>query len=150
MRKHIVQWSVLLLSIGLLRIVAPPVIFSLGGVDLSFAVFASFVGLLTLMSTSHMWSHLDFRPIFRVGALVSFGAFVLCLYTPTLGSLRETYVSFLDLFIMLESALVLGYASLQEKQDALSVLTAVPLAAQLVVRRFRSHSGSRPRLRSAH
>lgn len=150
MRKHIVQWSALLLSLSLLRIIAPPVMFSFGGMDFSFAVFGSLVGLGALIFTSHAWTHIDFRPLFGLGALLSFSAFLLCLYSPTFGSLRQTYVSLLDMFILLESAIILGFASLQQKEEALSVFTAIPLALQLIARRIRSAEPSRPRLRNAH
>lgn len=150
MRKHIVQWSILLLSLSLLRIIAPPIVFSFGGLDLAFAVYGVAVSVLAVLFTSDVWSNIDFRPLLRAGALFSFGFLLLCLYTPTLGNLRQTYVSFLDLFVLLESAVIFGVAAMEEREESLSVLTAIPFAIQLFIRRHRSQGSQSHRLHGAH
>lgn len=137
MRRHVIEWSVLLLSLSMLRIIAPPVVFSLGGLDFSFAVFGVLAALAAIAPSLPVWNDIDFRPLQRAGALLSFGLLLLSLYSPTLGPLRATYVSILDLFVLLMSALALGAAALEEKEEALSVLTAAPLAAQLLIRKIR-------------
>ena len=149
MRKLIVQWSLLLLSLGLLRIIAPPLLFSFAGMEFPFAIIASIVGLCAIVFTSSVWETIDFRPLFRIGAIASFIFFFICLFSPTFGSLRHTYVTMLDMFVLLESGIILGMASLQQKEDAMSVFTIIPLTIQLMIKQYRE-TGERPRLRSAH
>lgn len=139
MRKHVWQWSILLLSICLLRILAPSLMLRFAGIDFTFAVFGSFVALLAIVLTSRSWGYIDFQPVFAIGALASLALFLICLYSPTLGSIRHTYVSLTDIFIALESSVILGFAALHPtKEDALPVLTAAALTVQLLHRRLRT------------
>jgi len=149
MRRLIVQWSVLLLSLGLLRIIVPPVLFSFAGMEFPFAILASVVGLSAIVFTSDAWENIDFRPLFRILALLCFAFFALCLFSPTFGPLRHTYVTLLDMFVLIESGVVLGLASLQQREEALSVFMIVPLTIQLMIQHYRE-TGERPHLRSAH
>ena len=140
MRKLLVEWSLLVLTICLLRIVAPSLMLGFAGVDFNFAVFGSIISLLAIILTGKAWEHIDFRALFRIAALLSFSLLVVCLYSPTFGSLRQTYISILDIFIVLETTLIFSLASLQKKEEALPVFTAVALSAQLLRNRWRDVS----------
>ncbi|HET7320499.1 MAG TPA: hypothetical protein VFI84_02860 [Candidatus Saccharimonadales bacterium] len=137
MRRQIVLWSLFLLSICTVRIVAPGVALSFAGFDFSFAVLGSVVAL-TILTLTIIFERIDFRWLFAGGAAALFTLFLLILYFPTLGGLRETYVSAMDIFVPLECSIILAFAALEEKKEALPVFTALSLLAQLLAKKFRT------------
>jgi hypothetical protein len=143
MRRLIVLWSLFLLAVCMVRIALPSVALSFAGFDFSFAVAGSLVAL-ALIALTNIFDNIDFRPLFVVGAFVSFCLFVLCLYFPTLGGIRATYVSAMDIFVAFEASFLFTFAALEEKREALPVFTAIALTWQLLSRKFRSApSGTR-------
>jgi len=142
MRRQITLWSLFLLSICMVRIALPSIALTFAGFELIFAIIGGLIALTTIALT-HFFENIDFRPLFAFGAVASFCFFVLCLYYPTLGGLRHTYLSAMDLFVVLESSLILGAAAIEEKTEALPVFTAINLTSQLLSRRLRSEPGSR-------
>jgi putative effector of murein hydrolase LrgA (UPF0299 family) len=137
MRRQIALWSLFLLSICTVRIAAPSIALSFAGFDFSFALLGSIVALAVLTLTI-IFERIDFRWLFAGSAAVFFAFFLLILYFPTLGGLRETYLSAMDIFVPLECGIILGFAALEEKKEALPVLTAISLLAQLLAKRFRT------------
>lgn len=137
MRRHIVLWSLFLLSICTVRIVAPSLALSFAGFDFSFAILGSVVALAVLTLTN-IFERIDFRWLFAGGALAFFTLFLSILYFPTLGGMRETYLSAMDIFVPLECGVILAFAALEEKKEALPVFTALSLLAHLLAQKFRT------------
>ncbi len=138
MRKVVIQLSQILLMVCVARIVAPGFTLNLMNVDFSFAVAGSLVALGLILFTAPSWDHVDFSHLFWPLAIASFGIFFIGLTEPTLWGERTTYISVSDLFVALESGVVLSLAALQKKQDALPIFTFMLLATQLFGRRLRS------------
>lgn len=141
MRKVVVQLSQILLAVCVARIVAPGLVLNLMGLDFSFAAFGSLVALGLIAFTAPSWDHVDFSHLLWPLAIASFGMFAIGLSEPTLWGERATYIPVSDLFVVLESGVVLSLAALQKKQDALPVFTFVLLTIELFGRRLR---GLRP------
>lgn len=137
MRRQIVLCSLFLLSICTVRIAAPSFALSFAGFDFAFALLGSIVALAVL-SLTIIFERIDFRSLFAGAAAAFFTLFLLILYFPTLGGLRETYLSAMDIFVPFECSIILAFAALEEKKESLPVFTAISLLAQLLAKRFRT------------
>ena len=137
MRKNLLLLSSPLLLLGALRILAPQTLFRFAGLDSPFGLLALAIASGVLLLTSHWWERIDFRRIFGLAAAICLVLTIALVNSPTLWGLRSTYLSLLDIFVILDSGLLFALAALEEKDESLPAFAAAAVYTQLLMRRWR-------------
>lgn len=129
--------SALIAAIGVTKILFPAVITQFFALDKSVALIALAVaviaygvwyGPLRFLSGSVVTGFLGLAILVVGAASIS---------TPTLLGLRGTYLPIADIFLLLESGIVLQMIGLEKKKpETLSPVLAISLISQLLMRRF--------------
>jgi hypothetical protein len=136
MRKTILLISTCLLSIGALRLLSPAVTTQFMALDPVIAGLAVGVAGLALANHPSRYRLVDFRFIFKALGSALLVATFYGLNSPTFGDLRQTYVPVADLFIMVESGIVMLLLAAEEADEALSPLIYLSLLMTYLHRRL--------------
>lgn len=120
--------SSVLVFIGSARLITPEVVSQILSISVPMAVLSIATGLFVFMYNLTSIGRVDISPLLRAlsFALLLMGA--ISLYTPTLGSLRETYLPLTDIFLMFETGMLLGLASFEPREDSAPVTAYLSLA----------------------
>ena len=114
MRKGTVFLGTFLIAIGALRLVAPLLFGHFVALDPLVALLAVGVGALGLVNGSNYLLLVDLRVAFKaLGATLLLTA-LLGINSPTFGNIRQTYIPIMDLFVVLESSIVLFLLASEE------------------------------------
>lgn len=136
MRKAILFLSSWLAIIGALRLIAPHWLSQLIAIDVIAAWLAIAVAGLALANGLRWFSLLDLRTFFRALGVVLLVTTCYGINSPTFGDIRQTYVPLTDLFIALESGIVMLLLSAEKSDEALSPLVYLSLIATYLYRRL--------------
>ena len=136
MRKAVVFISTGLLIIGTLRLIASASVSQFMALDPAVAWLAIGVAGLVYANGSRWLSLLDLRLIFRALGLMLLITAAYGINSPTFGDIRQTYVPVTDLFIVLESGIVMLLLAAEKSAEALSPLVYLSLIATYLYRRL--------------
>lgn len=150
MRKAVVFISTGLLIIGTLRLIASASVSQLMALDPAVAWLAIGVAGLAYANGSRWLSLLDLRLIFRALGLTLLITTAYSINSPTFGDIRQTYVPVADLFIALESGIVMLLLAAEKSAEALSPLVYLSLIATYLYRRLGARLAPAPTHHSRH
>ena len=136
MRKAVLFISIWLLIIGTLRLAAAAPFNHFMALDPVVAGLAIGIGGLALANGSRWFRLLDLRLIFEALGLTLLITAAYGINSPTFGDLRQTYVPIADLFIVLESGIVMILLAAEKSTKALSPLVYLSLIATFLYRRL--------------
>ena len=137
MRKAILFLSIWLAVIGSLRLIVPHWLTQFVALDVTAAWLAIAVAGLALLNGLRWFSLLDLRPLFLTLGVVLIAATGFGINSPTFGDIRQTYVPLADLFLTLESGIVMLLLAAEESDEALSPLVYLSLIATYLYRRLK-------------
>lgn len=138
MRKTLISLGLVVLALSITSLAAPASLFGIATLDTPFAVAGIVAVLSAMVFTSGPFANIDFRPVFGAAAVAAFILLVVSFASPTLWGERSTYIPVMDLFVTLESAVVLGLAALEHKVRATSLVALVLVVGQLLANKFRT------------
>ena len=135
--------SAVIAIIGIAKVCFPAVLVSLFALDKSVALIAIAIAILAF---GVWYGPLGFLSGSSVTGFLGLAVLVLggfSISSPTLLGLRGTYLPIADIFLLLESGILLQMIGLEKKQSqTLSPLAIMSLASQLVMRRY--HHATNP------
>lgn len=136
MRKTILFIGTWLFIIGTLRLIAPHSLTQFMALDPAVAWLSIGTAVLAFANGSRWFSLLDLRFIFRALGMTLLIIAIYGVNSPTFGDMRQTYVPVADLFLALESGIIMLLLAAEKSAEALSPLVYLSLIGTYFYRRL--------------
>ena len=136
MRRAVLILGTFLLSIGTLRLAAPGIFLHLMALDPIVALLGIVAGAAVILNGTSYARFIDLRFVFRVVGITLLAAVIYGVNSPTFGDMRDTYVPVGDLFVALESGIVMLLLAAEKNEEAVTPLVYLTLAATYLYRRL--------------
>ncbi len=134
MRRGTVCLGTFLVLIGVLRLGAPLLLGHFMALDSIVALLAVGVGVLALVNGLSYVQLFDLRVAFKALGVTLLLCVLIGINSPTFGDIRQTYIPIMDLFVILESSIVM-FLLASEEPDADEAL-ATRIYISLVIHHF--------------
>lgn len=134
MRRGTVFLGTFLVLIGTLRLGVPFLFGHLMALDAFVALLAIGVGVVALVNGSSYVRLVDLRVAFKALGATLLLCVLIGINSPTFGDIRQTYIPITDLFVVLESSIVM-FLLASEEPDATEALSS-RMYISLVVHHF--------------